>query len=279
MMDRLKFPALIAAAALLAAGCGGDAESAPDLEGMPHAEDDWALEEGSDFEAQPPPVEVPEREPVRSAPAPAPQRPAPAPAQPGEPSTPPPAVVEEPAPEPAPAPSLAEGTLVTANLQSALSTRTSQEGDTFRARVAEDVRGPDGRVLVPAGTIVEGSVTESRRSSDRDAEAVLSLSIDALVLDGARLPLVASIAEVDLDASTADSATRTAAKVATGAAAGAVVGRILGRDTRSTVGGAAVGAAAGAGVALSTRDGHASIEEGARIVIRVDQPVILAGAR
>lgn len=210
-------------------------------------------------------------------------RPAPAPAPPAtrvEPQrtevSPPPPIQPEPAADLGPAeavPAIPVGTEVGGDLVTALSTEASRPGDRFSARVQEDVLAANGMVLVPRGSEIRGRVTEARESPGSDEPAVIRLAVDALYIDGREVPVAASVIEAQVRTEARDSGTRTAAKVATGAAAGAVVGRILGRDSRSTAAGAVAGAAAGTAVALATRDGHAVMDPGSRIVIRLDQPV------
>jgi hypothetical protein len=286
----LKVPALALVGALVLSACGGDAESAADLESeriaTEVAEELQEQEEGAVTEAPaetaPPPASTPPAATQRPAPASPstggstpPQQEEVAPTQPA-PETESSFVEPEAEPEPVAIPT---GSQLTALLQSSLSTRTHEAGDRFRARVTGELLAADGMVLVPEGSMLEGRVLESRASAGADEEAILVLSIESLTMNGGSYPLLASVMEAEMQTSARDSGTRSAAKVATGAAAGAVIGQILGRDTRSTVGGAAAGAAAGAGVAISTRDGHAEIQEGARLVVQINEPVILASGR
>ena len=178
--------------------------------------------------------------------------------------------------EPLESVSIPAGTLIPTVMQVTLSTRTHQAGDTFHLRVSEEILAADGMVLVPEGTRLEGRVTDARRSTDSDEEALLSVAFETLLIDGVRIPLDAVVAETELETSSAASDTRTAITVVTGAAAGAVLGRILGGDTRSAIQGAAVGALGGAGVAFITRDGHAVIREGTRVVVQLESPAVLS---
>ena len=195
------------------------------------------------------------------------------------------AVVAAAAPAPSPAPTAAPaplpvtipaGTTIPIVMEVALSTRTHVTGDLFYARVAEEVLAADGMVLIPEGTRVEGKVAEARRAQNASEEALLLLTFEALLLRGGRVSVDAVVTEVTIEEVDDGSNTRTAVGVATGAAAGAIVGRILGRNRNTTIGAAAVGALAGAGIALTTRDGHAEIREGARLVIELQTPTLLA---
>ena len=172
--------------------------------------------------------------------------------------------------------SIPAGTLIPAVMQVTLSTRTHQAGDTFHLRVSEEILAADGMVLVPEGTRLEGRVTDTRRSTDSDEEALLSVAFETLLIDGVRIPLDAVVAETELETSSAASDTRTAITVVTGAAAVAVLDRILGGDTRSAIQGTAVGALGGARVAFITRDRHAVIREGTRVVVKLESPAVLS---
>jgi len=168
------------------------------------------------------------------------------------------------------------GTSIPIVMEVALSTRTHVKGDVFFARVAEEVIARDGMVLIPEGTRVEGVVAEARRAENSSEEALLVLTFEALHLRGERVPIDAVVTEAAIEAVDDGSGSRTAIGVATGAAAGAIVGRILGRNRNTTIAAAAAGALAGAGIALTTRDGHAEIREGAGLVIELETPTLLA---
>jgi len=291
--------ALLAAAAL--AACGGDAESADDeasLRVIPPAEESVTdvAEAPEVVEETAAPTEPatdpaagaePELEPA-ARPEPAPrtrerseavrERPAPMPAAP--PVVERDDVVEEPAPRPAAEPeprAVPAGRTLDLTLVTRLTTEEAREGDAFWATVTEDVLGADGEVLVPLGSRVRGRVVESRESASADEPAVLGLALETITVNGAERPVRASVVEVDVAAQSRDSDGKTAVKVGIGAAAGAVLGKILGKDDKDALRGAAVGAIAGTAVAVATKDGHATIEEGARIVVRLDEPFVVEG--
>jgi hypothetical protein len=106
---------------------------------------------------------------------------------------------------------------------------------------------------------------------------VLRVEFESVTVNGAERPLKATVVEMAVDAQARDSNTRTAAKVGVGAAAGAIVGRILGGDRKDAVKGAVVGGVAGTAAAVATRSGHATLEPGARIVIRLDEALVVDG--
>jgi len=255
---------------LMLAGCGGSAESREGAGMALESEVNEPVEVVT--EAELPGTTTPPLPPApaQSAGATTPARPAP--------TTPAPAATPAPSPVPSRVVSVPTGTTIPASMEIALSTRTHKVGDVFHARVTEEILAADGMVLIPVGARLEGKVAEARQSENANEEALLLLTFEHLLIRGERFPINAAVAEVLVESSADASGARTAATVATGAAAGAVVGRILGGDTRSTVAGAVVGAAAGTGVALTTREGHASIGEGTRVVVRLNAPTILSGS-
>lgn len=279
MRQRLKVPAFVLMAGFALAACGGEAESAADLESELV---EMEGESPAEFDETRPAPPAAEPRPQETRPAPAPP---PAATDPGAGGATPP--YTEPDPQPAPEEALVEpdvepvalpaGARVHTVVDRTISTRSHTTGDVFQVRVSQEVLAVDGMVLVPEGALLEGRVMEARSSSSADEPAALVLGFETLIIEGQRFPFHGTVVETALEADAGASGARSAATVATGAAAGAILGQILGRDTRSTVGGAVVGAAAGAGVALTTRDGHAVLEEGSRMIVQVDQPVILAG--
>src|SRR5436190_11425293 len=54
---------------------------------------------------------------------------------------------------------LAAGTRVPATANDTISTRTAKAGDPFSATVSQDVKDATGRVVIPAGATVSGTIT------------------------------------------------------------------------------------------------------------------------
>jgi len=277
----LKVPFAVLCTLLFAVGCGTNAESAADADSERLEVEAGEVAEEAVGQAEAPPASAP-----APAPRPAPQARTPA----GGTTAPPPATgsdsgvrtadpdlvtATEPPPPVREAVAIPAGARIAAVTASTISTRSSEPGEFVYARVTEEVLAADGMVLVPEGARLRGRIQEARPSSSSQEEALLVVVFETLVMDGYEFPMRTTVVETELSASAGDSGTRSAAKVATGAAAGAVIGQILGRDTRSTVQGAAAGAIAGAGVAITTRDGHAELREGSRVVIQIDEPVVL----
>jgi len=170
------------------------------------------------------------------------------------------------------APLLPAGTDLTFRLTQTISTSDSHAGDTFNAQVAQDVVGPDGSVLIPAGTAARGEVLESKRG-EGDTPAILAVRMNTMEVNGDWVPIDASMLSADVQGEKGDTGSETAGKIAIGTAAGALIGQILGKDTESTLAGAGVGTVVGAVVALTSRTGEAKLEEGARLHVRLNAPV------
>ena len=161
-------------------------------------------------------------------------------------------------------------------IESELSTERNQPGDYFYATLVDDVLADDGLVLLRQGTRMRGVVTESAPSESSDLLPVLEFVVDAVLFEGGEQPISTEVLYADLTVDERDSGEETAVKVLTGAAAGAILGRILGDDKKDAVKGGVAGAAAGAAVALGTRGGHARLEPGSRIIVRLERPLIVA---
>ncbi|TVP76639.1 MAG: hypothetical protein EA352_05375 [Gemmatimonadales bacterium] len=277
MRASLKVPVLMALAVFGVSACGGDAESAPDLDST-----EWEVVDGDTVAVD----DLPEVEDAAATPPPA-SPPAERPRTPPAQETTPPPVEEPPVEERAeleeiedePVVSIPVGTRMESTVAAEVSTRTHEVGDRVRAVLSTDVVASDGSVVAPRGSHILGEVTRSERSRDSDTDAVLMLTFHTLEVGERHIPIRASIVDVDLEAGAGDSGTRTAAKIATGAAAGAIAGRILGGDRRSTAAGAAAGAAAGTGIALTTREGHAVLPEGAVVTVQIDEAAVVSGVR
>jgi hypothetical protein len=279
--------------ALAAASCGGEPESANAQEStaeapvVPRAIEQEDPEPGAI--AAPEPAAAPERPtltPAAPARAPRPIRPAQsaagqgvvaAPESEDDPSVETSAGVSRSDAAARDVRALEAGRTLELSVEAELSTGATRIGDEFTATVRDDVLGSAGEVMLPMGTQFKGRVVDSRESTGADQPAVLTLAVESVTVNGVVRPLKATVVELDVEADARDSNTRTAAKVGVGAAAGALVGRILGRDRDATIKGAVVGAAAGTAAAIVSRDGHATVMPGARMLIRLDERLIVGG--
>jgi Glycine zipper 2TM domain len=173
-------------------------------------------------------------------------------------------------PKPAPAPMLEEGTTVGLTATDSINSRHNKKGDPVMASAAADVRDPQGRVVIPAGAVFSGTVSDIAPGTPGGGRLVITFN---RVGFGGKTYAVQ--ARVDTMATTKQGrgiTTGTAAKVGAGAVIGGIAGRLIGGNKTGTAVGAVAGAAAGAGVAHATRDEDIILPAGAMIQITLTAP-------
>jgi hypothetical protein len=207
-----------------------------------------------------------------------------APAAPAIDATPAPVQQEEQLPEPVRAPEPPEPTfdelLVSADsvvgvqTETALSTERSHVEDRVEARVSRDVR-VGGRVAIPAGTRVIGSVTSVERGGKMRERATLGIRFHTLAFaDGTETPITTETIYRYGDAP----GNKSAAKIGGGAVAGAILGAIIGGGKGAAIGAATGAAGGGAAVAASDRS-EATLPAGAEVTARILSPVTVTVER
>lgn len=167
---------------------------------------------------------------------------------------------------------VAEGTSVTVTLLDSLSTEHNEPGDAFTVVTSQPLQA-GGRLAVPAGTEIRGTVTAVQHSERAGRPAVLKVDFDELRMDGQAFPIQASVVDANPETRGRTSTAEGAAQVGATTAAGAILGRIIGGGERGTLVGAAVGAAAGTAIVLGTQDTDAVLAEGSAMTIRLDEPL------
>lgn len=184
-----------------------------------------------------------------------------------------------PAPKPAGAQlSVPAGTEIDATLQDALSSKTAKTGDTFTAVVSQPVHAANGEVAIPAGTVINGEVTESEQGKTLPTvrgKGRLSFRFRDITLPSHRsFPVEATLVSVhDKKANeegevTSSTGGKTVAKdVGIGAGLGTVAGLLFG----SALKGLAIGAIAGGGYVLATQGKDVEIPAQSGMKLRLDQ--------
>jgi len=168
------------------------------------------------------------------------------------------------------------GTHIDLTINDELSSRKNKPGDTFTAKVAEDVRDASGNVVIEHGATVNGSIVAVKPAPNRRTPGTLTLALSTIETNGKTFPIRATIDSVATEYRTQNINGRDAAKVAVGAAAGAVIGQVISKNTKGTVIGAVVGGIAGAGVAAETKDMDIVLPDGAHILVTVTEPLRVA---
>jgi hypothetical protein len=148
----------------------------------------------------------------------------------------PPVPVEKPKPQPIVVPA---GTVLTVRTGQALSSKSSQTGQTFLATLAQPV-SVGGRSALTAGSTVSGTVVTAKAKGKVKGEGQLDLSLTSISLGGHTYPIQTNV----LSSTVKGKGKRTAATTGGGAAGGALIGGIAGGGKGAAIG-AGVGAAAG----------------------------------
>jgi type IV secretory pathway VirB10-like protein len=185
----------------------------------------------------------------------------------------------EPVPALPPAPQFEEVTVpadavIGLQLESGVSSDTARIEDRIEARVTRDVR-TNGRVAIPAGSRVLGSVSAVERGGKMKERARLGVRFHTVILaDGTELPLQTETVYREGDSP----ANASAAKVGGGAIGGAILGAILGGGKGAAIG-AGVGAGAGTAAAMAGGRRPAQIQAGAPLTVKVLSPVTVTVER
>ena len=195
------------------------------------------------------------------------------PAPPAEPQptpTPPPPS-RPPAPKPKPTPAApatrtaAAGTFLDLAVGDTLSSKFTKAGDHFAAAVVEDVKDAQGRVVIPAGSTVHGSVVEVKAAPNASTPGTMTLALSSVTVGGRDYPIEARIDSIETVRQGRGVTGGDAAKVGGGAAAGAILGRVVGKNTKGAVIGGILGGIVGAGVAVQSKDADIVLPKGAHI--------------
>ena len=137
------------------------------------------------------------------------------------------------------------GTEIDVRLQAPLNSGTSQVEDRFEATTLVDV-GVNGRVVVPAGSLMRGVVTAVEPATRTNRTARLTISFDQVTVNGQPYPIRGTVTE----AIEGSGIKGEAARIGTGAGVGAIIGGILGG-----VKGALAGILIGGGGTIAATEG------------------------
>ena len=152
-----------------------------------------------------------------------------------------------------------------------ISSRSAKPGDEFTARVVADVQDAAGRVAIPAGSLVTGTITDVKSAPNPNSPGTLTLAVSSVAVNGRSYPLNASIDSLATERHGQPISGGDAVKVGVGAAAGAIIGQVIGKNSKGTIIGAVVGAAAGGAYAAATKDGDISLPAGTHILVTLSQ--------
>jgi hypothetical protein len=170
-----------------------------------------------------------------------------------------PTTINESAPGTVPA-----GQEVDVRLRSTLSSETATVEQRFETTTVVDLM-QNGRVLVPAGSVMRGVVSDVDKAGRVDRDGALTLSFDKLTVNGRERDIRGSATQIFESKGIREEGTVAAA----GAGVGGIVGGIIGG-----VKGAVLGAVIGAGGAIAATDGKdITLPAGSIVRVRLDSPV------
>lgn len=171
------------------------------------------------------------------------------------------------------------GTSIPAIMRETIHSRHDHAGETVTARVAADVRDAAGRVVIPAGSTVEMTITELRPATSRSqADGRLALRVNTFTINGRMYPVSAEVTRLHHQLRGRGVSAGEVEKVGVGTAVGAVLGRVLGGNTKGAVIGGAVGAAGGTAVAVQTASRDVVVPAGTPVTIALTGPLAVTGS-
>lgn len=205
-------------------------------------------------------------------------------------TTPPPQPASLPAQTPAPKPLVVPaGTKVPVALKHAINTKSTRDGDSVYAETTFPVV-QDNKVLIPAGTYVQGKITNIKRPGRIKGRGEVLIHFTTLIYPNGYTVLLPGSVEnapgvdktsVKDQEGTIRGDSQTGEKigtVASTAGTGAVVGG-LSRGGKGAAIGAGIGGAAGAAIAMLTRGNDVKLDAGTTIEMVIQRAVELDPTR
>jgi hypothetical protein len=159
-----------------------------------------------------------------------------------------------------------DGTALALNLETTVSSETSRVSDPVEATLTSPVR-VSGVEVLPAGSVVRGTVTVATRAGNVKGRAQLAMHFDTVVANDERYPISAGVS-----VEAASTKGKDAATIGIPAGAGAIIGGLIGGG-KGAAAGAAIGGGAGTAVVLSTHGKPVTFERGVAVRIRLDDSV------
>jgi hypothetical protein len=179
------------------------------------------------------------------------------------------------------------GTHVLLRMVGSVSTRTAKEGDQVYLQTASPIAA-GGRILVPVGSYVQGTVAQSQRSGRVKGRAEIALHLDTLTLaSGQAFKIAPHLDSVDSgetgqkvegnEGAVKQSGTKLqdAGRVAILAGTGGAIGGLATRSWSGAGIGSAAGGVVGLAVTLLTRGKEVDLRAGSTLDVVFDRPLSL----
>jgi TolA-binding protein len=201
-----------------------------------------------------------------AAAAPAPRPATPAPATPAPSSTSSASSSSTRPTQPAGTVEIPVGTEIDVRLQGALNSGTNQVEDRFEATTLVDV-GVNSRVVIPAGSVMRGVVTQVEPATRTNRTARLTVSFDQVTVNGTPYAIRGTVTQ----AIEGEGIRGETARIGAGAGVGAIIGGILG-GFRGALAGILIG---GGGTIAATEGKEVQIPQGSVLRVRLDSPAYI----
>jgi len=180
-----------------------------------------------------------------------------------------------------------QGAHVLLRMENSVNTRTAQEGDFVYLRTAVPI-AIGGQIAVPAGSYVQGVVSEAKRSGRVKGRAQLAIRLETLTLGSGKVykfsPHLSAVDSgetgqkvvgAENTVEQAPSRGQDAERIAILAGTGASIGGIADRSWKGAGIGAGVGSAVGLATVLLTRGKEVELRQGSTLDVVFDRPVSL----
>lgn len=158
-----------------------------------------------------------------------------------------------------------EGTQLQVRLEEPLSSRTARMEDRVEATVDLPVRDSSGRMLIPAGSRVVGTVTRVQRAQRPLRGGELEMAFDSIYLGSTRYDIRTRLVSVDDDLDRGG----TAERAGIGAVLGGVLGGLLG-GTKGALIGLVIG---GTGGVVSSKGDDVDLPAGTILTLSLERPL------
>ena len=159
------------------------------------------------------------------------------------------------------------GTELVLKLETGVSSETAKPEQTVRATLVKPIL-VDGKVAIPEGAEVTGTVISAEQSGRVKGRASIALRFNEVTVEKTAYKINTSRIAREAEATKGEDAT----KIGVGAGVGTAIGAIAGGKKGAAIG-AAVGGGAGTGVVLATKGKEVSIPAGATVRTKIQETV------
>ena len=158
------------------------------------------------------------------------------------------------------------GTEIDVRLQNPLNSGTNQVEDRFEATTLVDV-GVTSRVVIPAGSLMRGVVTQVEPATRTNRTARLTVSFDQVTVNGQSYAIRGTVTQ----AIEGEGIRGETARIGAGAGVGAIIGGILG-GFKGALAGILIG---GGGTIAATEGKEVQVPQGTVLRVRLDSPAYI----